>query len=92
MSARLCEIARTTERIVAEGAYVAPDGQTVEIAEEIARARRGTRLYGPGPVAVPEPRPAGGGAGAGTVFEVTAEGSLDASRRLAADGPVAVLN
>ncbi|MEV4434965.1 TIGR02452 family protein [Streptomyces sp. NPDC049585] len=87
MSARLREVARTTERIVAEGGYTTPGGRWADIAEDVRRAREGTRLYGPEPVPVPQAGPAHP-----TVFEVTAEGSLDAARRLAADGPVAVLN
>ncbi|MFI1258104.1 TIGR02452 family protein [Streptomyces netropsis] len=88
MSARLRGIAKETEEIVATGGYTTPAGRTVDLAEAIGRAVRGTRLYGPEPVPVPEP---GAGAGA-TVFEVTAEGSLDAARRVAAEGTVAVLN
>ncbi|MEV6776634.1 TIGR02452 family protein [Streptomyces syringium] len=90
MSARLRGIAKETEEIVATGGYTTPAGRTVGLAEAIGRAVRGTRLYGPEPVAVPEP--GAGAAGAATVFEVTAEGSLDAARRMAADGTVAVLN
>ncbi|MBC2876423.1 MULTISPECIES: TIGR02452 family protein [Streptomyces] len=91
MSARLRAIARETERIVAEGRYTAPGGRVVDIADAVAAARAGTRLYGPGPVAVPGE----GTTGAATVFEVTGEDSLAAARRLAADraaGEVAVLN
>ncbi|MEU5545940.1 TIGR02452 family protein [Streptomyces sioyaensis] len=89
MSARLRGMAQETERIVAAGAYRAPDGRLVEIADAVARARAGTRLYGPEPVAVAGPPPE-----VRTVFEVTAEGSLTAGRRLAATGrgPLAVLN
>lgn len=89
MSARLRGMAQETERIVAAGAYRAPDGRRVELADAVARARAGTRLYGPEPVAVPGPPP-----DARTVFEVTAEGSLTAGRRLAAAGrgPLGVLN
>ncbi|WP_370418130.1 TIGR02452 family protein [Streptomyces sp. QH1-20] len=90
MSARLRGIAKETEEIVATGGYTSPAGRTVGLTEAIGRAVRGTRLYGPEPVAVPEP--GAGAAGAATVFEVTAEGSLDAARRMAADGTVAVLN
>ncbi|MEV4874389.1 TIGR02452 family protein [Streptomyces syringium] len=90
MSARLRGIAKETEEIVATGGYTTPAGRTVGLAEAIGRAVRGTRLYGPEPVAVPEP--GAGVAGAATVFEVTAEGSLDAARRMAAGGTVAVLN
>lgn len=90
MSARLRGMAQETERIVAQGVYRAPSGRLVEIAEQVARARAGTRLYGPEPVAVPEPEDGG----RETVFEVTGEGSLTAGQRLAGSGggPVAVLN
>ncbi|GGR11307.1 TIGR02452 family protein [Streptomyces netropsis] len=92
MSARLRGIAKETEEIVATGGYTTPAGRTVDLAAAIGRAVRGTRLYGPEPVPVPEPG-AGAGTGVGaTVFEVTAEGSLDAARRVAAEGTVAVLN
>ncbi|MEU1820901.1 TIGR02452 family protein [Streptomyces abikoensis] len=86
MSARLREVARVTESIVADGGYTTPGGRWADIADTVVVARRGTRLYGPEPVAVRPAEPTA------TVFEVTAEGSLDASRRLAADGDVAVLN
>ncbi|WP_234101923.1 poly(ADP-ribose) glycohydrolase domain-containing protein, partial [Streptomyces venezuelae] len=52
MSARLRAIARQTEEIVAEGHYLAPDGRTVSLTEDLAAALAGTRLHGPGPVAV----------------------------------------
>ncbi|MFF4159820.1 TIGR02452 family protein [Streptomyces sp. NPDC001678] len=91
MSARLREVARVTESIVADGGYTTPGGRWADIAGAVGAARRGTRLYGPEPVTVPPAEP-GAAAPAATVFEVTAEGSLDASRRLAADGEVAVLN
>ncbi|WP_369214342.1 TIGR02452 family protein [Streptomyces flavofungini] len=88
MSARLRGIARETEQIVAAGGYAAPDGRKVLIADAVAAARAGTRMYGPEPVgAVPrEPVP--------TRFEVTGESSLEAARRLTdgGRGPVAVLN
>ncbi|MDT0451140.1 TIGR02452 family protein [Streptomyces hesseae] len=84
MSTRLREVARVTESIVADGGYTTPGGRWTDIAGAVELARRGTRLYGPEPVAVPPGKPV-----AATVFEVTAEGSLGASRRLAADGRVA---
>ncbi|MFF2812578.1 TIGR02452 family protein [Streptomyces sp. NPDC058000] len=91
MSARLRGMAQETERIVAAASYRTPGGRTVDFAAAVARARAGTRLYGPGPVAVTGATP-----GLRTVFEVTAEGSLTAGGRLAAAagefGPVAVLN
>ncbi|MFF5505175.1 TIGR02452 family protein [Streptomyces roseolus] len=89
MSARLREIARQTEAIVAAASYTAPDGRTVSLREDLAAALAGTRLYGPEPVPV---TPATGRAGS---VEVTDESSLAAARRMtAADpaGPVAVLN
>lgn len=90
MSARLRGMAQETERIVAAGGYRAPGGRLVEIAAAVERARAGTRMYGPEPVAVQRPAPAPGA----TVFEVTGEGSLTAGRLLAeaGDGPLAVLN
>ncbi|MEU2563130.1 TIGR02452 family protein [Streptomyces longispororuber] len=92
MSARLRGIAQETAAIVAAGGYTAPDGRYVRLADQVAAARAGTRVHGPGPVAVPddvEPRAAGP-----TLIEVTGESSLEAARRLVADGadPVAVLN
>ncbi|NML50744.1 TIGR02452 family protein [Streptomyces sp. R302] len=89
MSARLREIARQTEAIVAAASYAAPDGRTVSLHENLSAALAGTRLYGPEPVPV---TPAAGRAGR---IEVTGESSLAAARRMtAADpaGPVAVLN
>ncbi|MEU9852320.1 TIGR02452 family protein [Streptomyces sp. NPDC047974] len=89
MSARLREIARQTEAIVAAASYTAPDGRTVSLREDLSAALAGTRLYGPEPVPV---APATGRAGR---IEVTGESSLAAARRMtAADpaGPVAVLN
>ncbi|MFJ9854953.1 TIGR02452 family protein [Streptomyces sp. NPDC101150] len=93
MSARLRGMAQETERIVAAGAYHAPSGRLVEIAAAVERARAGTRLYGPEPVAV-EGSGAGATTGARTAFDVTGEGSLTAGRRLAeaGGGPLAVLN
>ncbi|MCD7445133.1 TIGR02452 family protein [Streptomyces lincolnensis] len=84
MSARLRGIAHETERIVAAGSYRAPDGREVSLAEAVAVARDGTRMYGPGPVDVAP------SAAEATLIEVTGESSLEAARRLA--GPVAVLN
>ncbi len=92
MSARLRGIAKETEDIVTAGGYLSPDGRHIPLADAIDRAARGTRLYGPEPVPVPDGPP---GAVHATRFEVTAESSMEAARRLtAADGddPVAVLN
>lgn len=95
MSARLREIAQSTERIVAAGAYEAGDGRTVSIAAAVARARAGTRMYGPEPVPLPDaPGGAAGSVEVTAFVEVTGESSLDAARRLtrARPEPVAVLN
>ncbi|GHC98509.1 TIGR02452 family protein [Streptomyces violarus] len=88
MSARLRDIARQTEQIVAAGAYRAPSGREVSIAGELRVAREGTRLYGPEPVPVPSVRV--NQAPAQTRIEVTGESSMEAARRLGGD--VAVLN
>lgn len=95
MSARLRAVARETEAVVAAGRYRTARGVEVAIGESVARAVRGTRMYGPEPVD-PGPGPGGGGgAGGPTAFEVTAEDSLQAARRLVREAPgtaVAVLN
>jgi uncharacterized protein (TIGR02452 family) len=90
MRARLREIAEETVRIVAEGRYTAPDGRPVVIADAVARARAGTRMYGPGPVTLP----AGAAGGRAGRVAVTAETTLAAARRLTgtAGGRVAALN
>ncbi|MGW0537152.1 TIGR02452 family protein [Streptomyces sp. NPDC003032] len=76
MSARLRTVAQETERIVAAGVYSAPGGHEAGIADAVAAARAGTRVYGPGPVEAPRREPVP------TVFEVTGESSLEAARRL----------
>ncbi|MFI8324459.1 TIGR02452 family protein [Streptomyces sp. NPDC085529] len=89
MSARLREIARQTEAIVAAGSYTAPDGRTVSLREDLAAALAGTRLHGP------EPVPVTPGTGRPGRIEVTGESSLAAARRMTAADParpVAVLN
>ncbi|RAJ38612.1 uncharacterized protein (TIGR02452 family) [Kitasatospora sp. SolWspMP-SS2h] len=96
-------MATQNEEIADRGEYRSPAGAVVRIAEELAEARAGTVSYpadaefgaGPGPVRVPG---AVAGAGVGAVadaeVEVTGEGSMQAARRLVADGgrSVAVLN
>ncbi|MBC9713838.1 TIGR02452 family protein [Streptomyces sp. TRM66268-LWL] len=88
MSARLRQLARATETIVAAGSYTSPAGRTVDLKADIEAARAGTELHGPGPVAcAPD-------AAYTTEFEVTGESSTQAARRLASGTgrPVAVLN
>ena len=89
MSARLREIARRTEEIVAEGEYRAPDGRTVSLAEDLAAALAGTRLHGP------EPVPVTPDTDRTLTLDVTGESSLAAARRMVTADParpVAVLN
>ncbi|MGW8768072.1 TIGR02452 family protein [Streptomyces sp. NPDC055815] len=89
MSARLREIARRTEEIVAAGHYRAPDGRTVSLAEDLAAALAGTRLHGPAPVPVTPDTDRT------PTLTVTPESSLAAAHRMwRADprNPVAVLN
>ncbi|MHC5256637.1 TIGR02452 family protein [Streptomyces sp. UC4497] len=92
MSARLRELARSTEKIVDSGEYADGGGRVVTIGAAVARARAGTRMYGPDPVPVPpiSPEPPVGR----TRVEVTGESSLEAARRMVGERPqpVAVLN
>lgn len=89
MSARLREIARRTEEIVAAGEYRAPDGRTVSLAEDLTAALAGTRLHGPDPVPVTPDTDRT------PTLAVTPESSLAAARRMTSADParpVAVLN
>jgi uncharacterized protein (TIGR02452 family) len=91
MSSRLGNIATENERIVAEGGYTAAGGTRVSLRAALNAAADGTRLHLPEEdLAVP----AGTGGGAGCRVEVTAEGSLQAARRLFDSGPgeISVLN
>ncbi|MBY8878335.1 TIGR02452 family protein [Actinacidiphila acidipaludis] len=93
MSARLRNIARENERIVADGGYTAPGGGRVYLATAVGAAADGTRMFGPGPV----PVTAVGDGPKRARCTVTGESSTVAARRLAASdgggsGPVAVLN
>ncbi|MFF0061256.1 TIGR02452 family protein [Streptomyces sp. NPDC005279] len=88
MSARLRGIAKQTEAIVDTGNYLGSDGREVRIGRAVTAALAGTRMYGPEAVRVTPDTDRT------TAFEVTAESSTEAARRLtAADpAPVAVLN
>ncbi len=94
MSSRLREVAAVNEGIVERGSYRASGGEPVDLADRLAAARAGTVSYDPAGldalVAAGGPGPT---ADSGTV-EVTAEGSVQAARRLveAGAGPVGVLN
>ncbi|MFJ3921678.1 TIGR02452 family protein [Streptomyces sp. NPDC090022] len=89
MSSRLRAIARENAEIVAAGGYRTRSGREVSLAAAVADARAETRIYGPNQV-IPDEQPVGGGGR--IAVEVTGESSTVAARRLAADGPVAVLN
>ncbi|MFD9690743.1 TIGR02452 family protein [Kitasatospora sp. NPDC059088] len=92
MSSRLHEVARVNEEIAARGSYRTAGGELVRVGEQLAAARAGTVSYSPeglaALLAAGERGPAGG------PVEVTAEGSVEAARRLVAAGagPVGVLN
>ncbi|MET8543789.1 TIGR02452 family protein, partial [Kitasatospora sp. NPDC004799] len=92
MSSRLHDVARVNEEIAARGSYRTAGGELVRVGEELAAARAGTVSCAP---AALDALVAAGGPGAlnGPV-EVTAEGSMEAARRLveAGAGPVGVLN
>ncbi|MEU6825492.1 TIGR02452 family protein [Streptomyces atriruber] len=100
MSARLRGQAQETERIVAAGRYVTAEGRERVIADAVAAARAGTRMFGPEPVAAPSRERFEGTDFEGTHatsmhsigtrcdstrFEVTGESSLEAARRLTAE-------
>ncbi|HEX2312834.1 MAG TPA: TIGR02452 family protein [Thermomonospora sp.] len=86
-------VAADTVAILDRGAYTAPSGRTVPIAEDLERSVAGTRLYTPGELAdlvaaLPAAEPVR------TRIEVTEETTLAAARRLAGTGDdeVACLN
>ncbi|WP_438290028.1 TIGR02452 family protein [Streptomyces sp. HUAS TT7] len=80
MSARLRGIARHTVEITDAGRYESENGRTVSIAQPLAAALAGTTLHGPEPLAVTPDRDRV------TRVEVTGESSLDAARRMVAEG------
>ncbi|MGP4097874.1 TIGR02452 family protein [Nonomuraea sp. KM90] len=89
---RLREIADANAEIVDTGGYTTGDGDLVVVGPALKAAIDGTVSYAPDArFDPPAPRP-----GLRTSFEVTAEGSLQAARRLHLDpggeGRVAVLN
>ncbi|MFI6153903.1 TIGR02452 family protein [Kitasatospora sp. NPDC051170] len=94
MSSRLHDVARVNEQIAERGSYRADGGELVQVGEDLAAARAGTVSYTPSGLDAllregGEPGPLGAGR-----VEVTAEGSVEAARRLveAGAGPVGVLN
>lgn len=88
MSSRLRNLAAENDRIAADGAYTAGDGTRVEVRDALGAAIRGTVSHPPEGALTPPPH------GRRTAFEVTAEGSLEAARRLSLAGGerIAVLN
>lgn len=80
MSSKLRAIAEETVQIIEFGRYQAPDGVAVVLADDIAAAVAGTRLYLPGDV-VAAPIPASGK----PALEVTGETTLAAARRVGGD-------
>jgi uncharacterized protein (TIGR02452 family) len=93
VSSRLRNLAAQNQSITDAGGYRVADGTEVRIVEALAAAVTGTRCVGSDD-ALPLPSSSRTGTGAATVVEVTAEGSLQAGRRLVAvgEGPVGVLN
>ncbi|GAB0103197.1 hypothetical protein JMUB6875_21690 [Nocardia sp. JMUB6875] len=82
-------IAVENEQIADLGHYRTDDGATVDISAALAAARAGTRSYTPEDDVTAGPR----GPFTGTL-EITAEGSMQAARRLHEEGgkAIAVLN
>lgn len=80
----LVAVAKETLEIVERGAYEAPSGRRVELAEALARAVRGTVLYRPETLErlVAMRAAAAVGAGAAPCVEVTPESTAEAARRL----------
>ncbi|QMU78071.1 TIGR02452 family protein [Streptacidiphilus sp. PB12-B1b] len=93
MSSRMRGVAAVNEAIVEAGWYRAEDGTRVEVRAVLEAAAAGTRCHLPEERLDPPSAAAPVDAGAVRV-EVTAEGSLQAARRLCArgGGEVAVLN
>ena len=76
----LAGIGKETVEIGNQGWYVASSGARISIAEAVARARAGTRLYRPGDYEQLDPPEADGDP---ATIEVTAETTGEAARRLA---------
>ncbi len=92
-------MARVNEEIAERGSYRTAGGELVQVGEQLTAARAGTVSYSPQALDAlvaagePGPGPEAGPGSRGSV-EVTAEGSIEAARRLVAAGagPVGVLN
>ncbi|MCO6004001.1 TIGR02452 family protein [Actinoallomurus purpureus] len=90
MSTRLRRYAADNAQIVADGEYALPDGTVVVVGPALDAAMAATVSHPPDATIAPPPA----GPGHRTRFEVTAEGSLRAARRLhlTGTGRIAVLN
>ena len=88
----LVEVAQDTLQICRAGTYVAPSGREVDIRTAQAAAVAGARLYTPEEQASLLAGSPQNHSGSRPSIEVTAETSQQAAQRLAARGPVAVLN
>ncbi|WP_283136211.1 TIGR02452 family protein [Rhizohabitans arisaemae] len=95
MSTRLRAIARETVALVQDGGYTTPGGRRVDLADAVADAVAGTRLYLPEQAlgtargdTVTEPA---GPVASNPRIEVTDESTLQAARDLAGGGEVACL-
>src|SRR5689334_5503104 len=74
-------VARETLAIIGSGYYTGPDGRRVDVRDRVEQCDRGTVSYPPGtnpPESAAEAHQ--------TQFEVTAETTLQAARRLAGEG------
>ncbi|MEV7024993.1 TIGR02452 family protein [Kitasatospora sp. NPDC093558] len=94
MSSRLHGVAVVNEEIAARGSYRTTGGELVEVGEQLAAARAGTVSYAPAALDALLRADAPGPGPDRAAVEVTAEGSVQAARRLAeaGAGPVGVLN
>lgn len=87
---KMREVAKRTLQICESGQYVAPSDAVVEIGPAQRAAEAGTRLYRPDGLRVL--LDASGGSGPPPTMTVTDETTQIAGQRMAADGPVVLLN
>ena len=78
--------AKETLEVMGRGEYTSPSGRVVRIADGLAAALKGTRLYRPGDFPGASSECTGRRETTDVHVEVTPETSLQAARRLAADG------
>lgn len=87
---KMREVARRTLQICESGQYAAPSGAVVHIDTEQRAAEANTRLYRPDELRMLID--SGGGTGPPPFMNVSAETTQAAGQRMAADGPVVLLN